>query len=288
MEWSPIELGGASLTESPRYAHQQWVWVDIPSKILYRCKTPIHAARHPIEQTVLPDEVACVLPTAQADVWLLMGRHDVYTVDWTSSNATIQAHRMSLPYDPNTHRFNDGQWGPDGAVWISTLVDARQPNTAGLYRIQDQHAELKAADLVVGNGLAFSPDGTQLWLADTRQRCIWRYPFNKATGVLGQRTLVAQYTTANERPDGATIGPDGHYWVAILEGSRLDRYTMDGKPLPAVPVPLKRPTMPCFGGHGLPTLLVTGLAPTGEYPNAQGFEQATLVFAPLPPNLTPA
>ncbi|HEY1058202.1 MAG TPA: SMP-30/gluconolactonase/LRE family protein [Limnobacter sp.] len=279
--WTPIPITGATLTESPRYAHHQWVWVDIPGKTLYRCQTAMAANARQIECTPLPDEVACVLPTAQPDVWLLLGRNDGYTLHWNTNKPTVQAHHMRLPYDPSSHRFNDGQLGPDGAVWISSLVDARQPNTGGLYRVEQNHAELKVGGLVVGNGLAFSPDGTQLWLADTRQRCIWRFEFNPDTGALGNRRLVAQYTTGNERPDGATIGPDGHYWVAILEGARLDRYTMTGERLPAVAVPLKRPTMPCFGGEHGQWLLVTGLAHTTEHANAQGFEGAALAIGQL-------
>ena len=50
----------------------------------------------------------------------------------------------------------------------------------------------------------------------------------------------------------------GAYWVAMYEGARLLRLAPGtGEVLQTVELPVRCPTMPCFGGHDLRTLFVT-------------------------------
>jgi sugar lactone lactonase YvrE len=50
---------------------------------------------------------------------------------------------------------------------------------------------------------------------------------------------------------------EGCYWVAMFEGQRLLRLSPKGDVLQEVPLPVRCPTMPCFGGPALKTLYVT-------------------------------
>ena len=59
------------------------------------------------------------------------------------------------------------------------------------------------------------------------------------------------------RPDGAAVDAEGGYWVAMFEGARLLRFAADGALTREVPLPVRCPTMPCFGGHDLKTLYIT-------------------------------
>ena len=59
------------------------------------------------------------------------------------------------------------------------------------------------------------------------------------------------------RPDGAAVDAEGAYWVAMYEGQRLLRLAPDGALLQEVPLPVRCPTMPCFGGADLRTLYIT-------------------------------
>ena len=59
------------------------------------------------------------------------------------------------------------------------------------------------------------------------------------------------------RPDGAAVDADGAYWVAMYEGQRLLRFAPDGALLAALALPVRCPTMPCFGGPDLKTLYIT-------------------------------
>ncbi|HEX4918245.1 MAG TPA: SMP-30/gluconolactonase/LRE family protein [Limnobacter sp.] len=274
-DWKALHLPPNTLAESPRFAHGQWIWVDIHERILYRLKqeallpqtdpTCVHALQ-------LPDEIGCVLPTANADDWVLLGRKGVWHL-----HKEICLPVQDAPFDTNTHRYNDGRADAQGRIWISTLVDARTPATAALYCIQSRHPSLQVPGLIVGNGLAFSPSGNSMFLSDTRHKTIWRFDYNSNTGELGERRIIKQYTEGSARPDGACFSNDGSYWVAVLEGYRLDRFSEQGEYIESVSVPLSKPTMPCFGGPGYNTLLVTGARASSEFPNRPGFEHASLV-----------
>jgi sugar lactone lactonase YvrE len=59
------------------------------------------------------------------------------------------------------------------------------------------------------------------------------------------------------RPDGAAMDAEGCYWVAMFEGQRLLRLSPRGETLQTLVLPVRCPTMPCFGGEDLRTLFVT-------------------------------
>jgi sugar lactone lactonase YvrE len=59
------------------------------------------------------------------------------------------------------------------------------------------------------------------------------------------------------RPDGAALDVEGGYWAAMMEGKQLVRIAPDGRLLARVPLPVRCPTMPCFGGADGRTLFVT-------------------------------
>lgn len=277
-DWKAIPTPRCQLAESPRFAHGRWVWLDIHGRKLFLTQDEnlLNLAPETLLVHELPDEIACVLPTADKSRWVLLGRQGT----WIYQEGEPLVHLHAPPFDPDTHRFNDGRADAEGRIWISSLVDARQPATAALYCIENGKTRLRIPKLIVGNGLAFSPDNTRLFLADTRHKCIWAYDFNLNTGELGKRQLVKEYTDGTARPDGAAFTQDGSYWVAVYEGYRLDRFSLHGEFMESVDLPVARPTMPCFGGTS--TLLVCAAPGDATFPNHAGFETASLVACETP------
>ena len=124
-----------------------------------------------------------------------------------------------------------------------------------------------SSDLVtVSNGLAFSPDGATLYWADTPSHRVMAFDFNALEGTLGASRVLVQFDAKKThqdlslyggRPDGAAVDAEGAYWCAMFEGQRLLRFAPDGRVLQELPLPVRCPTMPCFGGADLRTLYVT-------------------------------
>ncbi len=158
-------------------------------------------------------------------------------------------------------RLNDGKIGPDGAYWVGTM-DTSSPRKpiAGLYRMggSGDIAEIRR-ELVVSNGLAWSPDGAYMYHSDSTPGWIECYSFDAATGALGAKMLFAQQTNETGRPDGATVDSDGNYWSAGVSAGLLNCFAPDGNLLEAITMPVDKPTMPCFCGPDLDHLIVTSI-----------------------------
>ena len=161
-------------------------------------------------------------------------------------------------------RLNDGKVGPDGAFWVGTMdmSSPREP-IAGLYRVDGCGDVAIIRDgLKVSNGLAWSPDGTIMYHADSSPGWIEAYAFDPTTGALGAKMLFAQQTDAAGRPDGATVDADGNYWSAGVSAGVLNCFAPDGSLKQAIKLPCPKPTMPCFCGPELDQLVVTSLKPS--------------------------
>jgi sugar lactone lactonase YvrE len=271
--WIDLPAPPCTLPESPRYAHNTWAWLDIERNTLYHTQANSlqNWPQQPIHSLALPDQIACLLPTANPTCWLGLGRHGLWQLtinaEANTEPQTPPQHLLKAPYNSSTHRFNDGQADSQGRIWISSLVDNRQAATAALYCIEGTNLPTAPAlqctahihELICGNGLAFGTDGCSIWWADTRLRTVWRAKFDPDTGHIYTPNVVHQYHQGTERPDGAALSADGHYWLAVLDGYGLDHFDEYGTWIERVAVPLAKPTMPCWGGNNLTTLLVCGM-----------------------------
>lgn len=234
------------------------LWVDIPGRALHEWREA--DSRH--RQWALPSEPGCCVPLP--DGLLLLPMRDGL---WCFDRST--GHRAALanpPYDPALQRFNDGKADPQGRLWVGTIHEPRDRAAAALYRWQGGRFDRMAGDVTVSNGLAWSPDGATLYWSDTQAHRIDALDFDGEDGSLSRRRVFAQFAPKPSsgagagyggRPDGAAMDCEGALWVAMFEGQRLLRLSSEGAVLAQWPLPVRCPTMPCFGGADLRTLFVT-------------------------------
>ena len=141
---------------------------------------------------------------------------------------------------------------PTAALWCLGVDGAARPLVEGM---------------IVSNGLAWSPDGRTLWYSDSRRTGIWTAPWDQVSGTMGAARLVASPDDRVGRPDGAAMDVEGGYWSAGVSAGVLNRWLPDGTLDRAVHVPVRAPTMPCFGGPGMRQLYVTSLHGSQAGPN---------------------
>lgn len=257
---SALPLPPARLGESPLWHPDEQVlyWVDIPGRVLHR-HDPVRGEHRAWPQ---PSEPACCVPLLGGGLLVAM-RDGLWRFDPRRGERSLVARP---PYDPATQRFNDGKADAQGRFWIGTLDDAREPRAA-LYCLAPGQGLRRVADgITASNGLAFSPDGrTMLW-ADTKAHAIAAFDVDGQDGSLSRRRVWRQFALRDAaapleayggRPDGAAMDSAGAYWVAMFEGQRLLRLDAEGRTLAELPLPVRCPTMPCFGGPDLRTLYIT-------------------------------
>jgi len=256
------DVAPSLLGESPLWhpVEQVLYWCDIPGHALNRFdpKTGAHTC-WPFDT-----DVACCVPLLDGGLLLAL-RSGLVTFDTTS--AAIRPLRDTLPYDPRVERFNDGKADPQGRLWVGTIYEPREPAKAALYCLVDGKRLEKLADgITVSNGLAWSPDARTMYWADTKAHTVFAFDFERAGVSVSNRRVFAQFpvkvagqdlSTYGGRPDGAAVDSEGSYWVAMFEGARVLRFTPDGRLAQEVRLPVRCPTMPCFGGADLKTLYIT-------------------------------
>ncbi len=184
-------------------------------------------------------------------------KHDLALFD--PESGALQPFAHLPPDEPQGTRLNDGKVGPDGAFWVGTMDDApeRQPIGA-LYRVAPDGTVTRLIDgLKVSNGLAFSPDGTMMYHADTRSFWLDRWDFSAATGAISGRRRLTEFDGAIGLPDGGATDAEGCYWSAGIYAGRLNRFSAEGELLGSYEVPVPAPTMPCFCGPDLRSIALT-------------------------------
>ena len=169
------------------------------------------------------------------------------------------------PTEPSKSRFNDGRVDPWGRFWCGTIWEPRDSLNGKLCRVDSNlNCEVKAGDVLVSNGLAFSPDKQSMFHSDTPNHVLYRYPLDVQTGeITAPREVVRNFEKPSEgqiyggRPDGAAFDSEGCYWSAQFDGGRVLRLSAQGEILAEVMLPVRWPTMVAFGGADLKTLFIT-------------------------------
>jgi sugar lactone lactonase YvrE len=133
----------------------------------------------------------------------------------------------------------------------------REP-TGSLFRLdRERRCERVLTGIAVPNSLAWSPDGSVMYFADTEARTIVAYDYDVNEGMLHRPRLFVDLRTGDGRPDGSTIDADGCLWNAEVGSGRIVRYAPDGRMLEAWKLPVSRVTSLTFGGTDLRTIYVT-------------------------------
>jgi sugar lactone lactonase YvrE len=157
------------------------------------------------------------------------------------------------------HRLNDGRCDRRGRFWVGSMHETyREEPRGSFYRIDpDLSANVSFDGILVPNSVAFSPDDRCMYFADTPLHRIWVFDFDLDAGRLSNRRLFADLSAQHGLPDGSTVDAEGCLWNAEYRGSRVVRYTPQGRIDRVVELPVTQPTSCAFGGSRLDTLYIT-------------------------------
>lgn len=266
-------------------------WVDIPALQIRRADPAIGS----VESWTMPTEPGCIAPVRGGG--LVVGLRDgVYRAASWGAPLTLVAR---LNHDPKTTRLNDGKADPVGRFWAGTMYEPRDARKAELYSIDLRQSngrggkpvvQLKAGNAVIGNGLAWSPDAATLYWADTTNHVIHAWDWDAQDNAMSRQRVFQQFSAKpagwqpgqpgyGGRPDGAAVDAEGNYWCAMFEGGRLLKFAPAGQLLAEIPLPVRCPTMPCFGDDDLKTLYVTSASHGRSAEELRALPQSGCVLA---------
>jgi sugar lactone lactonase YvrE len=223
----------------------------------------IYAVNFGKEQTigkVTPDgrgEVFVTLPgTSVGNGIVFDTRGRMYVADYVGHNV--------LRIDPKTRAVeafahaamnqpNDLAIAPDDTLYASDPDWANGKGQVWKVSASGEVARV-AADLGTTNGIEVSPDGKWLYVNESDQRNVWKFPI-KADGTLGEKQLIKQFP--DHGFDGMRCDVDGNLYITRYGKGTVVIMTPEGQILKEVGVLGKRPSNLCFGGPDGRTVYVT-------------------------------
>jgi sugar lactone lactonase YvrE len=250
----------ALLGESPVWLpdEQCLFYCDIPGRTLHR----VDPASGERKKWGFDCDLGSCAPTSDGAILIAM-RDGLWRFDPRTGHCQQLA---EPPYEPAKERFNDGKCDPQGRFWVGTIYEPREPALAALYRYADGRIDRLCDGITVSNGLGWSPDGATMYWTDTTAHTVFAFDFDGTSGALDNPRVFASFerkqpgqdlATYGGRPDGAAVDAEGCYWAAMFEGQRLVRLSPQGELIREVKLPVRCPTMPCFGGPDLKTIYIT-------------------------------
>lgn len=253
---------------------QTLLWIDVRAPAVLR----LDPATNALTSWTLPEVVGAMGLTAPGSVVLALQR----TLALLDLNSGRLSTMCTIDREPAHNRLNDGKVSPTGRWFVFGSMDDRpgekQP-TGALYAAGAGGAIRRLYDgLTVANGIGFSPDATTIYFSDSHRGCVWRAPWNEASGDMGQpQTLCAPDELAG-RPDGAAVDSEGNYWSAGVSAGVINRFGSDGALHTRIRLPCRAPTMPCFGGRQSNEVYVTSLVRPHWTDTSSGLDGALFRF----------
>lgn len=222
--------------------------------------------------------VGAVLPTDDGRL-AVVGRDRVLLADDgpghhmhghdTHSNGDRPVERGPLVVPPGARsRTNDAAVDPAGRLIVGTHPLDGGEGPERLVQIDGSRVRVLDDDLLLSNGVCWSPDGGTMYSVDTLTSTVWARDYDVATGATGPRR--AQLTrdellTRNEMVDGETGGmpdgmcadSDGLLWIAFWGAGEVRRFDPAGAVVDTVAVDAPHTSSVAFAGDDLRTLVIT-------------------------------
>ena len=187
------------------------------------------------------------------------------------------------------NRFNDVVADPVGRVFCGTMpsnMDRLNERLGRLYRLDtDGSMTLILDEICNPNGMAFTPDHTQMYYTDSLMQKIYIFDYNIKNGTLSNQRVFVDTHENNGLPDGLTVDSNGYVWSAQVMSSCLIRYSPQGDEVQRVAIPTSAVTSLTFAGKDCTDIYVTtagGSNKTGNLSRAGALYQLNLGIKGIP------
>ncbi len=173
--------------------------------------------------------------------------HKVWRIDPKTKAMTVFAH------EPKMSQPNDLALAPDGTLYASDPDWAA--STGRIWKMDTQgKVSLVASDIGTCNGIEVSPGGKWLYVNESVQRNVWKFPIQN-NGTLGEKQLIKQFP--NFGFDGMRCDLLGNLYITRYGKGTVVIMTPEGRELQEISLPGKKPSNLCFGGPDGKTVYVT-------------------------------
>jgi sugar lactone lactonase YvrE len=243
-----VLLDGIGFPEALRWWDEHLWFCDMSSRTLVRMTVEGHV----VSTTQLDDEPSGLgfLPDGTPLVVQMWSQR---IAELSSGRPRTYVDLADLPGE----RTNDLVVDREGRVYVG-MISARNATLAGpndhvVLVGGDRSAELVASGIATANGLAITPDGRELILAETSVGRLSCFPI-AANGTLGPRATFAE--VPGSAPDGICLDAGGSVWIGSIFDGRFLRVDRGGAISAEVATSPDWAISPMLGGAGRRTLFL--------------------------------
>lgn len=268
-QWEVIVEAGNELGEGVLWSpsHGEIQWTDILGRRFWAHRPADGRTR----SIALPDRLCNFAPLGGSRILAgFAGGLEVFELD-SGERRPIAA----IEADQPTTRLNDAKLDRRGRHIFGTMDEAealRRPLGHIWSYAAGSAPRILRSGVMISNSIAFSPDGTIMYFADTPHKRILAFDYDSERGEIANERVFAEVAGPGY-PDGSTVDSEGFLWNAEWGGARLTRYAPDGRVDRALELPCGQITCCAFGGATLDRLYVTSAR--------VGLDAATLAREPL-------
>jgi sugar lactone lactonase YvrE len=237
-------------------------WTDINRFLIHR----FEAATGNVKTWFFEEPVtAMILTSAPGTLAVVLGSRLIL---WEPANDGRRNYGFQLSGWPQV-RCNDARADPRGSLWIGSMWNnVNADGSPG--DLQNGHGELFRLDpdlkitqwrekLGIANTLAWNPQRTAFYFADSMANTIYRYDYDAQSGAISnERPFFKDFPRG--APDGSAMDADGYLWNCRYGGGCVVRVAPNGAIDRVVEMPTPNVTTCTFGGADLRTLYITTAA----------------------------
>lgn len=262
------------LGESPLWHHQERAlyWVDAIKPAIHRYdpKTKAH------QSWSMPELTSSIAMCKKGGLIASMGTGFVH---FDTQSGSIEPLTQVLS-GKDAERINDGKCDPLGRFWAGTVSPDPHQGLGKLFCLSRSYSVTTMKEnVILSNGLAWSPCHSYFYFTDTLRSCIYRYRWHKDSGTISDQEIFITLDNKIGNLDGLTVDQQGYLWSAIWDGYKIIRFTPTGEIDSEITMPVQRPTSCIFGGDDMQTLFITSASRDVNEPEPLADEFAGGVFA---------
>jgi sugar lactone lactonase YvrE len=269
----PVSEERYGLAEGPFWDgdRNRVLWVDINAGAVH---TGVLSTQSMTHDTLLqlPETVGAVVSSRQGQL-LVAGARRLYAVSpegTVSPGPPILSERIAS-------RLNDSACDAAGRFLVGSLALDDRGCEEVLVRVDaDGSVVVLDDDLGMSNGLAFTPEGDQLYSIDTAPGIVWIRDYDPATEAVGRRHEFLRLDGG--KPDGLCVDIRGNLWIAMWGAGEVRCYSPSAAHRGAIEVPAPNTTSVAFIGPALDTLLITTAAEQLTDAQRAGFPDSGRLF----------
>jgi sugar lactone lactonase YvrE len=223
-----------TLGEGLHVASQGVYWLDIiESKLFYSPQNK------KINEYILPEQASAIWKIDQNLIYLA-SESGICTLDLISNEWSVLA---LIPDNEKSieMRTNDGNAIDDKHYFFGTMHKAPIANSGALYTTHGNEI-VKVLDGIGIPNSFIKLDLNSFLVSDSFSSIIYLLKFNEAYTNIIEKKMWLDLSTKKYTPDGGCIDSEGNVYIAMWDGSCVNKYDQNANLIKSFLLPVPRPT----------------------------------------------